>query len=250
MVFGCAAQTVKCLVVFFNLLACIAGLALIIGGAIAVTDERVQKLAKEEAELEKIYPGENNPAIGGLVKLLYGIIAIGCFIFLLGFLGCAGGLLENKCMLGTFIAIMIFLMITQLALGILAAVYKDKLENLVYVHLNKAADILKNITIPLDQKNIEIELWENLQKNFPCCGIDGTDFITNIKEFEDKKCKKEYLPPKKENGCPYQFWEQIKSLGILAAALVLVFLVFELASIIFVCCLTCSISEISYPFHH
>ena len=56
----------------------------------------------------------------------YVLIGIGAFVFIVGFLGCCGAIKESKCMLGLYIFFLVIVFIVELAAGILAAVYKDR----------------------------------------------------------------------------------------------------------------------------
>jgi hypothetical protein len=56
----------------------------------------------------------------------YILIAMGAFVFLVGFLGCCGAIKESKCMLGLYIFFLVLVMAGELAAGIIAIIYKDK----------------------------------------------------------------------------------------------------------------------------
>lgn len=56
----------------------------------------------------------------------YILIATGCIIFFISFLGCFGALKEVKCMLLTYFIIVLLLFIILLIGGILGYVFKDK----------------------------------------------------------------------------------------------------------------------------
>uniref|UniRef100_A0A0X3PFE2 CD63 antigen n=1 Tax=Schistocephalus solidus TaxID=70667 RepID=A0A0X3PFE2_SCHSO len=56
------------------------------------------------------------------------ILTMGLLVFLIGFLGCCGACKENICMLKTFAAIIIVLLILQIIAGILVFVYRSKVR--------------------------------------------------------------------------------------------------------------------------
>ncbi|KAG7157969.1 CD81 antigen-like [Homarus americanus] len=61
----------------------------------------------------------------------YILIATGCIVFFVSFLGCFGALREVKCMLLTYFIIVLLLFIILLIAGILGYVFKDKAETSV-----------------------------------------------------------------------------------------------------------------------
>uniref|UniRef100_A0A8C8S4Q7 Tetraspanin 8 n=1 Tax=Pelusios castaneus TaxID=367368 RepID=A0A8C8S4Q7_9SAUR len=54
------------------------------------------------------------------------MIAVGCIIMILGFLGCCGAMKESQCMLLLFFIGLLLILILQVIAGILGAVYKSQ----------------------------------------------------------------------------------------------------------------------------
>uniref|UniRef100_A0A8C4QCY4 Tetraspanin n=2 Tax=Eptatretus burgeri TaxID=7764 RepID=A0A8C4QCY4_EPTBU len=147
-------KIVKYLLFVFNFLFWISGLILIIIGAV------VQSKVGGSREL-----GHN---VGSGAPIL--LIIVGSVIFIVAFFGCCGAVRESRCMLGTFIGLLVIILIVEIAAAIAALVYKDKVKGLVDVQLKKS---LK--TYPKQNK----KMIDDLQQNMQCCGAAG------YKDYED-----------------------------------------------------------------
>ena len=59
---------------------------------------------------------------------LFGLIGVGAFVGLSGFLGCCGAIRESRWMVGMYMALLVLVMIVELGGGILAVIYRQKIE--------------------------------------------------------------------------------------------------------------------------
>ncbi|XP_063922102.1 CD63 antigen-like [Zophobas morio] len=92
------------------------------------------------------------------------LIVIGVIIFIISFFGCCGALKENACMTLTFSTLLIVIFVLEVMVGIGGLVLKHKTDELIENALNET---MKEYT-----NNTEVnELWDNVQRNFNCCGI-------------------------------------------------------------------------------
>jgi len=234
MVYGCAASTVKCLVVFFNMLACLAGISLIVSGSVGLTIGK--KLLEER--LTHVSGVGGLDVLKHLNSILIGIIVLGSIIFVMGFLGCAGGLLESPCLLGLFLFPMILLILIQLGVGIAAFVLKDRAEKDLSDLIVKTV----NATVHADEKELaKIKtIWIKLMEDFQCCGLDGTNQSIHRMNLT---CNVTVPNPSDKDGCQNKVVAKLDGYIIIAGVIVLLFILFELTSVIFVCCLCCSTGE-------
>jgi len=237
MVYGCGAGTVKCLVFFFNFLAFIAGLGILIGAAVIYAAPGVS---------DKVMIELNKSEIGGIQSLKASMIAlmvIGGFICLLGFLGCCGALCESGAMLCLFGTIMIAMLIIQVALGITALVSKGKIRDQLDAFLQDEAKWAFG-TPPQasagDNKNstTACDFYKDLASHNVCCGYDAT-LNFGLGRCDGYQCVGDVA----KIYCKDQLWTLLvrgaKVIGIVA----LVFIFLELAATIFGCCLWTAIRK-------
>jgi len=94
------------------------------------------------------------------------LIAIGIIIFIVAFFGCCGAIKENYCMVLTFSVLMITIFILELSAGISGYVLRNEAAVMLRSNLNKTmADYTKYKYIST--------LWDEVQRDFECCGLDG-----------------------------------------------------------------------------
>ncbi|BFZ21681.1 hypothetical protein BsWGS_24720 [Bradybaena similaris] len=149
-------KCVKYLLFLFNLIFVIAGIGLIAAGAYV------------KIQLDSYYNFFGNDYMGPGILL----IVVGVIIFLLAFFGCCGAVRENYCLTMTFAVCLGIIFILEIAGGIAGFVLREKIEN-------EIKDVLSR---NIEQKHNDsgaIESWNNLQKEFECCGANNyTDWVT------------------------------------------------------------------------
>ncbi|XP_037777111.1 tetraspanin-9-like [Penaeus monodon] len=100
------------------------------------------------------------------ITAAYILIATGCVIFFVSFLGCFGALKEIKCMLLSYFIIVLLLFIIVLIGGILGYVFKDKASVSVKNTMTSAMrDYKPDTDIPITKA------WDETQQAMKCCGI-------------------------------------------------------------------------------
>lgn len=127
----------------------------------------------------------------------YILIATGCLIFFVSFLGCFGALKEIKCMLLTYFIIVLLLFIILLIGGILGYVFKDKAGTTVRIAMTSAMkEYSPNSGSPVTKA------WDETQIAMKCCGIDDPkhEWGTNNINFDTNKVVPMSCCKKSESG--------------------------------------------------
>lgn len=226
-----SAKCVKYTLFVFNLLFLLAGLALIIVGAVV------------QVQTSKATFGGTAGGAGIF------IIVIGSIIFLVCFFGCAGAINNNYCMVVTFGVLLLVILLAQIAAVITGFVMKDKFTGFIKEEMLKELQAYR-------PGNITAEIWDNTQQNFKCCGIynytawsqnqimhDTSSLPDSCCVNKTEKCGFEHYADgdKKnlfhEDGCETQIVNLLKhsliAVGAVAAAVALL----EVIGIIFAFCL-------------
>lgn len=174
MAVGCGAKCAKFILIVFNIIFWLSGAA-ILGVGIWL---RVDKSAVKVFDLAETAQDDNMFEIA-----CYVLIGIGAFVFLVGFLGCCGALKESKCMLGLYIFFLVIVFAVELAAGILAAVYKDRIMDELD---SKLTDTLKKTDFygEAEGENKYVPTaWgatvNYIQGQFKCCGISSYQEYNN-----------------------------------------------------------------------
>ncbi|XP_028393255.1 CD63 antigen-like [Dendronephthya gigantea] len=146
---GIGVKIAQALLVAFNLVFVLIGLAGIVVGAII-------RLKYDD------YEELSSHNVGGVSILL---IALGGIIFIVSFFGCCGAIRKSVIMLTIFVVLLVILLVIEIAAAITAYVYKDKMKGYLEDGFNDALDNYNNS----DYR----KALDTVQKDFDCCG--GTD---------------------------------------------------------------------------
>lgn len=173
---GCA-KCVKYTLFLFNLLFLLAGLALIIVGAVA------------QVQANKI-AGFGSSASGAAIFL----IVIGSLIFIICFFGCAGAINNNYCMVVTFGVLLLLLLLAQIAVIIAGFVMKEKIKTAIIDEMVKTQQYYDD-----DNKDHSVtnEAWDHIQQTLHCCGSNNSltwrvsPELTATDSVPDSCCKNE-----------------------------------------------------------
>ncbi|XP_032821320.2 CD63 antigen-like [Petromyzon marinus] len=150
-----ASKCVKYLLFVFNLLFFVSGLGLVIVGALA------------QAHVGAFGKLSDNATTGAPVLL----IVVGSIIFVVAFFGCFGSIKENRCMLGTFTALLVIILLVEIAAGIAAFVFKDKIKG----YFTKDLEALYN---KYPGKAGEAKIIDDMQQKLQCCGaLNYTEWL-------------------------------------------------------------------------
>lgn len=165
MAIGCPAKCAKFLLIVFNIIFWLSGAALLaIGIWLRVDSSILQRFG--------IFVGGNDQLfeVGAYV-----MIGVGAFIFITGFLGCCGAIRENTCMLGTYIFLLVLVMLVEIAVAVLAFVFRNQIrefitEDLIENIRNETYGTVKDNMVEYTAFGTGLNLFQNELK---CCGVEG-----------------------------------------------------------------------------
>jgi len=166
MAVGCGAKCAKALLIVFNLIFWLSGCALLALGIWILVDN-------DKDALFNLIAKDGDMAL--MKYLAYGLVAIGGFVLIVGFVGCCGALQESKCLLGTYFAFLFVVLGAELTVGILAVIYRVQLlENLgeqltTKLQHNYGRPEHEHLTRAIDYA----------QFKFNCCGIHNSAEYSN-----------------------------------------------------------------------
>ncbi|XP_055331380.1 CD82 antigen-like isoform X2 [Paramacrobiotus metropolitanus] len=183
MAIGLGAKLARLLLLTFNLIFWLSGIGLIGAG--------IWMFLTEKGEVFAIVQPEGSVP---MIKIAaYGIIGIGCFVLLVGFLGCCGAMHENRCMLVTYFAVVLVILLAEIVGGILIVVFKGELDSKLQNNLQE--NLQKNYGLLPDHKAVTGG-FDTIQKNGKCCGVVGpNDYaLSNWTKVNEAKGQKNEVP--------------------------------------------------------
>ncbi|XP_033126282.1 tetraspanin-1-like [Anneissia japonica] len=154
----CCPTFAKVLLIIFNLIFFVIGIALFAVGIWTVTDP--YKL--------DILAILDNPVVANTAYIL---IVLGVFIVIVSFLGCCGAWKKNKCMLIMYFVIVLVIFLVQFIACCVAVAYKEKVDEFVKDELGDSMDKYKR---PWDDDNKYNLAWNGIQFLLECCGTNSS----------------------------------------------------------------------------
>jgi len=173
---GCVANLLRYILIGTNLVVFIASCIVLGFGIYAVADSASLMELINMAEL----PDATAPKIDSFITAAYLFIVIAVFAMILSFFGCCGAYKESKCMLSTYFA----LILVMLVLVIVGAIMGFTVSlNAIKAPLEST--MAKYKEIPVTDDDIVIKtLWDEKQKALRCCGTTLTATNNSWTEFD------------------------------------------------------------------
>ncbi|XP_036358541.1 tetraspanin-8-like [Octopus sinensis] len=103
------------------------------------------------------------------------LITLGSIVIILSFLGCCGAIKEVRCMLATFFALLLLMLIVLMIGGIIAYVFRGEfgIKNYFRHHL------YSSLNDSYGENDRETRAWNCMQSALECCGVEGGINSTN-----------------------------------------------------------------------
>lgn len=165
---GCKKNMIKLLLVVFNVIAVIIGLALLGIGAYSKY-EYGDVLAITESTFTSI------PAM---------LMVLGVLVFILGFFGCFGSFRENRALLIVYTILLVLVLMGEVVAIIISLIYKGKISESVETGLDeKMGGYIKFVTEEGGTED-DKDIIDKIQTTLECCGIHGPDTYTNDSDWK------------------------------------------------------------------
>ncbi|XP_048473451.1 leukocyte antigen CD37-like isoform X3 [Rhincodon typus] len=98
---------------------------------------------------------------------------------MMGFLGCIGALKEVKCMLGIYFTLLVFLLASQITVGVLIYTQRKSIEKQLG---NAVQKLIQNYDESDEKLQSLEESWDFIQMQFSCCGWNNSqEWMKNSK---------------------------------------------------------------------
>lgn len=95
-------------------------------------------------------------------------IVIGTITIILSFFACCGSWIQNRCMLITYFSLVVIMFVAEFLLGSLAFVYRDNIKHTFTECLQDGLTHHYNMT---QSPNNLVDVWDEIQSTFKCCGV-------------------------------------------------------------------------------
>jgi len=229
-------KCVKYIMFFFNLLFLVVGIGLVVLGIVIATEfsDYISVLGK----------GYN------LTPIL--IVLLGLVIAIIAFFGCFGSMRENRCMINFFAIAVVFILVVQVIVVILAFVKRDDVENSVN-------SVLDDVVRGYNESVLYRDFMDVTQHKLHCCGANAyTDYyrlgVFNSTRvplsccLDQSHCDPTYMDGIAINdfytkGCKPKLVDFLKPRIALVAGVAVAVCVLQLLAIIFACCMVRNIDH-------
>jgi len=184
---GCCESLAKFLLILINFFFLAGSLLMLgLGIALVVAPANVISFGSAHGINLNQFSGVSDGYFVAIIKDI-GIfmIVLGSIVSIISFFGFVGACCENSCMLGTYAAVLIAIVLAEIALIIFAAVYPNVFENDISQVMNTAltktfqSDIQLNANggVSANSSNPNDVAWMSVQFAFNCCGAyNYTDY--------------------------------------------------------------------------
>jgi hypothetical protein len=175
---GCAANCAKVLLIVFNILFILSGLALIGIGIWLIADPSVLRFAE-------FIVSERSILFRSSAILL---ITMGAFILVVSIIGFVGAMIESTVVIGIYIVLVSVVFAGEAAGAIIAVVYKDEVRNEIDSTMRKSIQTTTSGAVPYytayntsagsvncKTSTDVAEMWDYIQVMFDCCGVGNDD---------------------------------------------------------------------------
>ncbi|XP_007423100.1 tetraspanin-16 [Python bivittatus] len=117
------------------------------------------------------------PQLMLLLHVGYLCMAVGTFLFIMGFLGCWGAMKESRCLLLVFFAVILVIFIAEVVGAVVVLIFSTVTDIFVQYLKNWAMKTLKE---DYGRQEDLTAIWDTTMKQLNCCGFNNyADFNTS-----------------------------------------------------------------------
>lgn len=191
----CAEKLAKIILIVLNIAFFIGGGAIMAVGIVAMvkveyiyklTSLLTDKLSDIFDDLKVLTSLDLNGLITNNAIIL---IAVGAFLFILGFLGCCGAMRKSSCMLNLYAILVLVILGCEVGLGVYAYMYSDKLEAQIQDGLKLSLYKYYAEGVRFENDNLKISTkaeeiaWDTVQFQTACCGVTNASDWDNADKW-------------------------------------------------------------------
>ena len=110
-------------------------------------------------------------------------IASGALMVLIGFCGCCGSWFQSKCLLISYLTVIVTIMLLEITAGALGYFFRHSIRDTLHTEL---MDGLKYRYSLNDTNGMKVT-WDQVQRTFNCCGVDNYEDWYHISAWPDNK---------------------------------------------------------------
>jgi len=229
---GCGPNCARIILIFFNLIFWLSGLALLSIGIWILVDSASLK----QIELISDLISEDGDQLFHYAS--YVLIGVGLLIAIVGFFGCCGALRENKCLLGTYVFLLVLVMLAEIGIAVLAILFQDKVDDTLGDNFKTLVTKYYVDDTTSDQSKAFQELVNSVQGELKCCGYDSYEDYGNV-ALDTSCCAVDDCTAVTENydGCSTQLVALVTEQSLIVIGIGVGIACLEIFGIIFGLCL-------------
>ncbi|XP_063149102.1 tetraspanin-16 [Candoia aspera] len=180
------------------------------------------------------------PQLMLLLHVGYLCMAVGTFLFIMGFLGCWGAVKESRCLLLVFFAVILVIFIAEVVCAVMVLIFSSVTDVFVE-HLKNWA--MKTLKEDYGRQEDLTAIWDSTMKQLKCCGFNNyADFNSSyfyrthekypsLCCLSNKECQQFEIDHNKQ-GCLFEFEMFLKHNGKIVGGVALAIGMVELAAMV------------------
>lgn len=114
-------------------------------------------------------------------------IVSGALMLLIAFCGCCGSWFQSKCLLVSYLSVIVLIMLLEITAGVLGYVFRQEIKATLH------SELMDGIKFKYDPNNTTNGIsvtWDHVQRAFNCCGVDHYQDWYKISAWPEK----DYVP--------------------------------------------------------